>query len=160
MYIWLTLICLSWPPAHISTTSPSLTRMGVFKGRGQCLLIFVFLEHLYLTELACVNEHMPFLLNYIKTKSHNSLSILMTRNQTLLSSLPLFSWNAITGWLKRTASSRMSSKNVVGWQICCKLSGLETKILSLALEILLIILKCDSKMWFHKNESIYMSNSE
>lgn len=43
------------------------------------------------------------------------------------SSLPLLSWNAIMGWLKRTVSSRMFSKNDVGCQIWCKLSGFKTK---------------------------------
>ena len=75
----------------------------------------------------------------------------MTVYQTPFSYLPLHNgWNAIMGWLKRTVSSRMSSINVVGWKIWCKLSGLEIKILSAALEILQMFLKCNSKYDFIK----------
>lgn len=140
MCIWPTVICLSWPQHLILSVECKSYKAGTSSYSS------LFVSHR-------TGKCMPFALNYMKTNSDNSLSILMTGNQTLFSHLPLHSWSAIMGWLKRTVSSTMSSKNVVGWKIWCKLSGLKIWVLSPELEILQMELKCDSKMWFSKNDS-------
>lgn len=94
LYIWLIFVLPG--PLHILLHLFISLECESPKG-DQVFFISVFPERLIPTELACIHEHMPFLFNYIKSKSHNSLSILITGNQTLLLFLPLFSRNAIKG---------------------------------------------------------------
>lgn len=106
---------------------------------------------------------------FISQRWHVGVNICLIRTHSTLVSFEDWKSNSrlpfafillkcIMAWLKRTASSRISSKNDVGWQIWYKSLGLKTKILLPALEILQMVLKCDSKMWFHKSDGIYKNN--
>lgn len=67
LYIWLIFVLPG--PLHILLHLFISLECESPKG-DQVLFISVFPKHLISTELACIHEHMPFLFNYIESKSH------------------------------------------------------------------------------------------